>query len=166
MCTTLRTIRGVATGAWVVALSGLSTNRALAYTLSAPQRVAFVTLQHTDYFAVGGVGAAGTTSGSEAALRVLLTHPHCGLVLQDLLKTARVEGQLYALVGLKMKAPALYRQNIPTYAARRESVSVVEGCIPMTEAASVVAAKIQHGDYDQRLRRPQNPPRKSIVKAR
>jgi hypothetical protein len=110
-------------------------------------------LRKTSSFALGGVGAAGTMSEGERALRALLAHADAVARLENLLPEASAPGQLYALLGLRARDSAAYRKALARYGQRDTSVETARGCILQQEPFSKLVKEIDHGDYDAALSR-------------
>src|SRR5688572_16063527 len=83
--------------------------------LSAADKDAFATLKSAKMFAIGGVGFAGTITDEEKAFRTLLKEKDAAARFVELLGDANMEGQLYALLGLKTANPAEFERRLPGY---------------------------------------------------
>jgi hypothetical protein len=70
------------------------------------------TLKAAQWFALGGIGVAGTTSKEERAFRSLLHEPNATGKLKALLSEANLAGQCYALLGLYALHDAAYQDNL------------------------------------------------------
>ncbi|HEX7517527.1 MAG TPA: hypothetical protein VF345_09595 [Chthoniobacterales bacterium] len=105
-------------------------------------------------FALGGVGVAGTMSQGERDLRAVLKEADAVPQLQSLLKKASPAGQLYALLGLRLRDRPAYEQAVPAFRKRSDVVSTMHGCILMNEKMDSIVHQIEHGDYDTVLTRP------------
>jgi hypothetical protein len=114
---------------------------------------ASVSLARENAFALGGVGVAGTMSGGEKDLRALLKEADAVQQLQSLLKSASPAGQLYALLGLRLRDRPAYDQAVPAFRKRSDEVSTLHGCIMMKEKMDAIVRQIEHGDYDTSLTR-------------
>ncbi len=110
-------------------------------------------LARENAFAVGGVGVAGTMSGGEKDLRAVLKEANAVQQLQSLLKNASPAGQLYALLGLRLRDRAAYEQAVPAFRNRSDVISTMHGCILMKEKMDALVKQIEHGDYDASLSR-------------
>jgi hypothetical protein len=110
-------------------------------------------LARENVFALGGVGAAGTMSSGEKDLRAVLKEADAVQQLQSLLKNASPAGQLYALLGLRLRDRPAYEQAVPAFRKRSEAVSTMHGCIIMKEKMDSIVHQIEHGDYDTSLTR-------------
>lgn len=121
-------------------------------------------LRQASYFAVGGIGIAGTRSRPEEALQAILRQPDAATVLLTLLEDAHTtrEGRLYALLGLRRletapRAPtgdneearkafgAKVRHYFATYRAAPGQVDVIRGCIIGSQPIADVAKSIDEG---------------------
>jgi len=114
---------------------------------------ASASLARENVFALGGVGVAGTMSGGEKDLRAVLKEADAVQQLQSLLKNASPAGQLYALLGLRLRDRPAYDQAVPTFRKRSDEVSTLHGCIMMKEKMDAIVQQIEHGDYDTSLTR-------------
>lgn len=99
-------------------------------------------------FALGGVGVAGSMSSGESDLRAVLKEADAVQQLQSLLKRASPAGQLYALLGLRLRDRPSYEQALPAFRKRSDVVSTMHGCILMKEKMDSIVHQIEHGDYD------------------
>jgi hypothetical protein len=87
-------------------------------------------------------------SPGESDLRAILKEPDAMQQLQSLLKNASPAGQLYALLGLRLRDRPAYEQALPTLRKRSDMVSTMHGCILMKEKMDSIVKQIEHGDYD------------------
>jgi hypothetical protein len=71
------------------------------------------TLKSAQWFALGGIGVAGTTSKEDKAFRSLLEEPNAISKLKALLSEANLAGQCYALLGLYLCVTQLIRRTPP-----------------------------------------------------
>jgi hypothetical protein len=111
------------------------------------------TLKAAEWFALGGIGVAGTTS-RERALRSLLQEPNGAVRLKALLSEANLAGQCYALLGLYVLHDAAYQENFSRYKSSDARVKTVGGCMITEQSLSSVVANIEAGRYNAIL----NPP--------
>jgi hypothetical protein len=109
---------------------------------------ATASLARETVFALGGVGVAGTISPGESDLRALLEKSDAVQQLQSLLKQASPAGQLYALLGLRLRDRPSYEQALPLFRKRPDVVSTMRGCILMKEKMESIVQQIEHGDFD------------------
>jgi hypothetical protein len=114
---------------------------------------AAASLTSENVFALGGVGVAGTMSGGEKDLRAVLKEADAIQQLQSLLKKASPAGQLYALLGLRLRDRPAYDQAVPAFRKRSDEVSTMHGCMLMKEKMDSIVKQIEHGDYDTSLNR-------------
>lgn len=110
-------------------------------------------LARENVFALGGVGVAGSMSQGERDLRAVLNEADAVQQLQSLLKKASPAGQLYALLGLRLRDRPAYEQVLPAFRKRSDVVSTMHGCIVMKEKMDSIVHQIEHGDYDTFLAR-------------
>jgi hypothetical protein len=121
---------------------------ALSLWANEPANSSSTGLAHESAFALGGIGVAGTTSPGESDLRAVLKEPDAVQRLQSLLKKASPAGQLYALLGLRLRDRPAYEQALPEVRKRTDLVSTMHGCIMMKEKMDSIVRQIEHGDYD------------------
>jgi hypothetical protein len=114
---------------------------------------ASVSLARENAFALGGVGVAGSMSSGETDLRAVLKEADAVQQLQSLLKNASPAGQLYALLGLRLRDRPAYDQAVPEFRKRSDVISTMHGCILMKEKMDAIVKQIEHGDYDSSLTR-------------
>jgi hypothetical protein len=112
-----------------------------------------VSLARENAFALGGVGVAGSMSSGETDLRAVLKEADAVQQLQSLLKNASPAGQLYALLGLRLRDRPAYDQAVPEFRKRSDEISTMHGCILMKEKMDAIVKQIEHGDYDASLTR-------------
>jgi hypothetical protein len=110
-------------------------------------------LARENVFALGGVGVAGTMSHGEKDLRTVLKESDAVEQLQSLLKNASPAGQLYALLGLRLRDRPAYEQALPAFRKRSDAVSTMHGCIMMKEKMDSIVQQIERGNYDAALTR-------------
>jgi hypothetical protein len=132
-----------------IALSSLLLSICAAPIQAAPDS----TLQKTGSFALGGVGVAGTMSEGERALREVLKEPDAIARLEDTLPNASPAGQLYALLGLRLRDRAAYQRALEKHVANDAKVQTMRGCILQREAFGDLVKQIERGDYDSFLSR-------------
>jgi hypothetical protein len=111
-------------------------------------------LAHTQLFAIGGIGVAGSMSDGERDLRTVLDQPNAAAVLREILSRATPAGQLYALLGLRLRDRAAYEQVLPALRKRSDVISTARGCILMKEEMASIVREIEHGDYDAAIAHP------------
>lgn len=111
-------------------------------------------LAKAEWFAVGGIGYAGTTSPEEKTFRGLLQQPDAVSALKELLRSGNGPAQCYALLGLRLLHDPAYQENIARYKAAKAQIKTVSGCIVMEQPVSNIVANIDRGLYDDALQRP------------
>ncbi len=104
-------------------------------------------------FALGGIGVAGTMSEGERALRELLRGSDALMRLDRLLSTAGPAGQLYALLGLRLKDRAAYDRAVSKMRATDAKVQTARGCMIDMESFGDLVKEIERGQYDTFLER-------------
>jgi hypothetical protein len=114
-------------------------------------------LEHVEaaqWFALGGIGVAGTTSKEELVFRTLLHEPNAAGKLKALLSEANLAGQCYALLGLYVLHDAAYEENVARYKSNDARVKTVAGCSITEQPVSSVVSNIAAGRYDGMLKDP------------
>ena len=119
-----------------------------ALALNPQGQAAYRTLKNTSTFALGGIGFTGAISEPEKALRVLLKQKDASAAFQALLQEARIEGQLYALIGLWWKDRQAFRQKIAAYRSLNVEATTMHGCIKSGRPVAAIVKEIQKGSYD------------------
>jgi hypothetical protein len=114
---------------------------------------AAASLARENVFALAGVGRAGTMSSGEKNLRAVLKETDAVQQLQSLLKNASPAGQLYALLGLRLRDHPAFKQAVVALRKRSDSVSTIHGCIMTEEQMHGIVRQIDHGDHDTALTR-------------
>ena len=99
-------------------------------------------------FALGGIGVAGTMSSGERALRELLEKPDAIARLERLLTSASPAGQLYALLGLRMKDRVSYDRAIQKLKSIEAKVASARGCMLSHDPFVDLVKEIERGQYD------------------
>ena len=110
-------------------------------------------LRTTSSFALGGVGVAGSMSEGERALREVLNQPDATARLENALPNASPAGQLYALLGLRLRDRAAYQRALEKYGGNSATVPTMRGCMLQKESFRDLVKQIEHGDYDSFLAR-------------
>jgi hypothetical protein len=136
-------------GLWIAVLLLLSAGVVQAEQRSDPDSV----LRTTSSFALGGVGVAGSMSEGERALREVLKQPDATARLENALPNASPAGQLYALLGLRLRDRAAYQRALEKFGGNNASVQTMRGCILQKESFRDLVKQIEHGDYDSFLAR-------------
>ena len=109
------------------------------------------TLKTAQWFALGGIGAAGTTSKEEGALRSLLHEPNAAPKLKAFLSERTLAGQCYAFLGLYLLHDQAYQENVARYKSNDARVKTVAGCMISEQPVSSVISNIAAGRYDRIL---------------
>lgn len=136
--------------ALLICLGLLAVKPAPAQETDTEKGTAFHALKNAPYFAIGGVGIAGTISEPEKAFRVLLARKDAAAVFQSLLIEANPEGRMYALLGLKEKSKTTFRQKVSAYRFLKTDVKVMQGCILGQRPAAEIIKGIESGSYSMR----------------
>jgi hypothetical protein len=110
-------------------------------------------LQSAASFALGGIGAAGTMSSGERALREVLKKPDAVAQLEALLSNASPAGKLYALLGLRIRDRAAYERALEKCRSTDAKVETARGCILSQESFRDLLKEIERGQYDTSLAR-------------
>ena len=110
-------------------------------------------LRNAGSFALGGVGVAGTMSPGERSLREVLHESDAVAQLERALPDATPAGQLYALLGLRIRDRTAYQRALEKYRANDVQVETMRGCILQQESFRDLIKQIEHGDYDSFLKR-------------
>lgn len=111
------------------------------------------TLRKTEMFALGGIGVAGSMSEGERALREALNQPGLTARLEKLLSDASPAGQLYALLGLRVRDRAAYERALGKLRMTNAKVQTARGCILSEESFGDLVKEIERGQYDSFLDR-------------
>jgi hypothetical protein len=111
-------------------------------------------LAHLQLFAIRGIGVAGSMSDGERDLRTVLNQPDAAAVLHEILPRATPAGQLYALLGLRLRDRAAYERALAALGKRSDVISTARGCILMKEEMAGIIREIERGDYDVAMARP------------
>lgn len=112
-----------------------------------------VTLRKTELFALGGIGVAGSMSEGERALREVLKESDLAARLEKLLSDASPAGQLYALLGLRLRDRAAYERALQKLRTTDAKVQTARGCILQQESFRDLVKEIERGQYDNFLAR-------------
>jgi hypothetical protein len=129
---------------------------ALAWLLSGATPISAASeaaLQKTMTFALGGVGYAGAMSEGERTLREILKESDAPKRLESVLPNASAAGQLYALLGLRLRDRAAYERALEKYRTNNANVQTMRGCIMQRESFRKLVEQIERGDYDSFLAR-------------
>jgi hypothetical protein len=112
-----------------------------------------MTLRKTELFALGGIGAAGSMSEGERALREVVKESDVAERLEKLLSDASPAGQLYALLGLRVRDRAAYERALGKLRTTNAKVQTARGCILQQESFGDLVKEIERGVYDNFLAR-------------
>ena len=110
-------------------------------------------LHKTSTFALGGVGVAGSMSEGERALREVLKERDAVTRLESVLRDASPAGQLYALLGLRLRDRPAYERALEKYGENDANVQTMRGCILQRESFLKLVEEIERGEYDSFLAR-------------
>ena len=98
-------------------------------------------------FSIGKVGYAGRLSKDEIAFRSVLKGRNPAEKFIALVHTATPEGQLYALLGLRLLGDPAFDKYFPSFVAKRDLVRTMEGCIMGRASMKSVASGIRRGNF-------------------
>ena len=127
---------------------------------------AYQKLRHASVFNLGGVGYASQITAEEQAFKTLLKSVGAIGLFQRLMSDANAEGQLYALLGLHLRAPDIFlreadnllangrpRERLENFmAVEKGKVRVAHGCIFFTQDRQTVIDQIARGEWDAALK--------------
>ncbi|MEK6333887.1 MAG: hypothetical protein AABM67_03000 [Acidobacteriota bacterium] len=131
-----------------------------------PTDRAYQKLLHATIFNLGGVGFAMQITPEEEAFKELFESGNSIKEFQRLLNQANPEGQLYALFGLHLKAPDIFRKESeklkvddgpPKRAEKfifieKGQVRIADGCMIYTQDRRKVIDQIAKGEFDTRFK--------------
>ena len=123
-------------------------------------------LMHAEVFNLGGVGFGQTITPEEKAFRTILGSIDPVKMFQRLVSTANPEGQLYALLGLHLTAPEVFRTEVeridangglPEHAESLMAIAngevrVAHGCIFFNAQFRSMVDAITNGKWDAAVR--------------
>jgi hypothetical protein len=112
-----------------------------------------VDLHNVGTFALGGIGAAGTMSAGERALREILKRPDAVTRLEALLPGASPAGKLYILLGLHLRDRAACERALEKFRDLDLKVETARGCMLGQEPFRNLVKEIERGQYDAALSR-------------
>jgi hypothetical protein len=136
-------------GRWIGAFILLS----IGFVHGAERSDAEAVLGKTSLFALGGIGVAGTMSEGERALRELLKESDLLARLEKLVTNASPAGQLYALLGLRLRDRAAYQRALEKLRTTDAKVQTARGCVLQQESFRDLLKEIERGQYDNFLAR-------------
>jgi len=79
-------------------------------------------------FAIGGIGYAGVITDEENAFNALCKAPDAADQFRRLLHEATIEGQMYALLGLRQLGAPDYKAQLNRYRKSTGKVNTGSGC--------------------------------------
>ena len=79
-------------------------------------------------FAIGGIGYAGVITDEETAFDALCKAPDAAEQFRRLLREATIEGQMYALLGLRQVGAPDYKTQADRYRKSTRKVNTGSGC--------------------------------------
>ena len=79
-------------------------------------------------FAIGGIGYAGVITDEETAFNALCKAPDAAEQFRRLLREATIEGQMYALLGLRQVGASDYKTQADRYRRSTRKVNTGSGC--------------------------------------
>jgi len=79
-------------------------------------------------FAIGGIGYAGVITDEETAFDALCKAPDAAEQFRRLLREATIEGQMYALLGLRQVGAPDYKVQADRYRKSTGKVNTGSGC--------------------------------------
>jgi hypothetical protein len=137
---------------------------------------AFQKLLHAKLFNIGGVGWTSEITPEEEAFKILFESGDSIKEFQRLLNQASPEGQLYALFGLHLQAPDIFRSEAEKLRAndgppKREQkfifiekgkVHIAVGCLMFYQDRRKVIDQIANREFDNRFKSSRH---RSILKA-
>lgn len=92
-------------------------------------------------------------SEGERALREVLKEPDAIAWLENALPNSSPAGQLYALLGLRLRDRSAFQRALEKYRTNDAKVQTMRGCILQQESFRDLVKQIEHGDYDMFLAR-------------
>ena len=131
-----------------------------------PTDRAYQELLHAKIFNLGGVGYALQITPEENAFRTIFESLNSIKEFKRLLEQATPEGQLYALFGLHLKVPDIFRAEAARLRAddgpakreekftfiRKGQVRIADGCLIFTQDRRKVIDQIAKGEFDTRFK--------------
>ena len=85
-------------------------------------------LKSARIFAIGGIGRAGIVTDEETAFNALCKEPNAAQQFRSLLREATIEGQMYALLGLRQLHAPDYKAQLERYRRSTRKVNTGSGC--------------------------------------
>ncbi len=112
-----------------------------------PLGIAVAILRTSDHFTSAGIGYAGVTPTEVLAWRVIFNRPDADSIFQDLLNTATVAGQVYALAGLRFSNSGAFTKAAAHLQGNLGLVRTIRGCIVSTQTVAELVEDIRQGDW-------------------
>ena len=100
-------------------------------------------------FAFGRIGAAGTISDGEFAIRAILKSPDAPQLFKTAYAQATAEGELYALCGIHATSPDSFDDYASPLRSETRNVKTLSGSISTNEPIADVVQRIGAGSYDR-----------------
>jgi len=125
---------------------------------------AYQKLQHAKLFNLGGVGFGAQITDEEKAFATIFDSATATILLQRLLNDASPEGKLYALFGLRLKAPETFHTeaerlkeappepNDELFPPAKGRVRLAHGCLLYEAEFQVAVEQIAKGQWDPMFR--------------
>jgi hypothetical protein len=111
---------------------------AMALTVSAADSKNYRVLRSAQIFAIGGIRREGTITAEETAFNALCKEPDASQQFRRLLREASIEGQMYALLGLRQLHAPDYKAQADRYRKSNHHVNTGSGCEIGPEKVSYV----------------------------
>jgi hypothetical protein len=116
----------------------------LAFTASAADSKNYRILKSARIFAIGGIRREGAITREETAFDALCKEPDAAQQFRRLLHEATIEGQMYALLGLRQLHAADYKAQLARYRGSARMVNTGSGCEIGPDKVSYVANEWIH----------------------
>jgi hypothetical protein len=100
----------------------------LALAASAAVSKNYSVLKSARIFAIGGIGREGAITPEETAFDALCKEPNAAEQFRRLLREATIEGQMYALLGLRQLHAPDYKAQLEPYRRNTGRVNTGSGC--------------------------------------
>ena len=110
----------------------------LTLSVSATQNKNYQVVKSARIFAIGGIGYAGVITDEETAFDALCKAPDAAEQFRRLLREATIEGQMYALLGLRQLHAPDYKAEADRYRKSTRQVNTGSGCEIGPEKVSYV----------------------------
>jgi hypothetical protein len=101
---------------------------AMALTVSAADSKNYCVLRSAQIFAIGGIRREGAITAEETAFNALCKEPYAAQQFRRLLSEASIEGQMYALLGLRQLHAPDYKAQADRYRKSTRQVNTGSGC--------------------------------------